>query len=62
MIDFAHTTFRKLGSANETVHHGPDGGFLTGLDSLKRLLCEILQESEKKNFFLMETASTFNLQ
>lgn len=53
MIDFAHTTFNKLGTANETVHHGPDCGFLTGLDSLKRLLCEILQESEKK-FYLTE--------
>ncbi|KAK6631077.1 hypothetical protein RUM43_014173 [Polyplax serrata] len=62
MIDFAHTSFHKLGSTNEALHHGPDCGFLTGLDSLKRLLCEILQESEKKNFYLMETGSTFNLQ
>lgn len=42
VIDFAHTTFgRKQGS---TVHHGPDSGFITGLDSLRRLLMEILSE------------------
>lgn len=40
MIDFAHTTF----SGCTPVHHGPDCGFLTGLDSLKRLLTEILSE------------------
>ncbi|XP_066997518.2 uncharacterized protein Ip6k isoform X2 [Anabrus simplex] len=48
IIDFAHTTFStKTGpgsSGNVTVHHGPDCGFLTGLDSLKRLLLEILSE------------------
>jgi hypothetical protein len=48
MIDFANVTFsnRAGGSAasNVTVHHGPDCGFLTGLDSLKRLLTEILSE------------------
>lgn len=48
MIDFAHTTFAaKSGSSNAaplTVHHGPDGGFLTGVDSLKRLLLQILSE------------------
>jgi len=48
MIDFAHVTFssRANGSnaGNTTVHHGPDCGFLTGLDSLKRLLTEILSE------------------
>ncbi|XP_049777253.1 inositol hexakisphosphate kinase 2-like isoform X1 [Schistocerca cancellata] len=42
VIDFAHTTFgRRQGS---TVHQGPDCGFLTGLDSLRRLLLEILAE------------------
>lgn len=55
MIDFAHTTFvRKSGgnafaaipNASATIqHHGPDGGFLTGLDSLKRLLSDILAEN-----------------
>lgn len=47
VIDFAHTTFvNKNGStsANTTVHHGPDCGFLTGVDSLRRLLQEILDE------------------
>jgi hypothetical protein len=48
MIDFANVTFssRAGGSnaSNTTVHHGPDNGFLTGLDSLKRLLTEILSE------------------
>lgn len=48
MIDFAHTTFSQNGSmpigSNCTVHQGPDGGFLMGLDSLKRLLMEILTE------------------
>ncbi|XP_015598239.1 uncharacterized protein LOC107269181 isoform X2 [Cephus cinctus] len=49
MIDFAHTTFSRTGSAvpsnsNSTIHQGPDCGFLTGLDSLKRLLLEILNE------------------
>lgn len=52
MIDFAHTTFGHNITpnpllpchSNSTVHQGPDCGFLTGLDSLKRLLLEILAE------------------
>ncbi|XP_063237998.1 inositol hexakisphosphate kinase 1-like [Bacillus rossius redtenbacheri] len=44
IIDFAHTTFGNKSNANSAVHHGPDCGFLTGLDSLKRLLVEILAE------------------
>lgn len=49
MIDFAHTTFSHNGpsvasNSNSTVHQGPDCGFLTGLDSLKRVLLEILTE------------------
>ncbi|KAJ9588233.1 hypothetical protein L9F63_018397, partial [Diploptera punctata] len=48
MIDFANVTFSNKASgssaSNTTVHHGPDCGFLTGLDSLKRLLTEILAE------------------
>ncbi|XP_057322830.1 inositol hexakisphosphate kinase 2 [Microplitis mediator] len=51
MIDFAHTTFEhKIASSsvachsNSTVHQGPDCGFLTGLDSLRRLLLEIVAE------------------
>lgn len=58
IIDFAHTAFAKRnsngggvmmpptpqGKADSTpaVHKGPDCGFLTGVDSLKRLLQEIL--------------------
>ena len=48
LIDFAHTSFLMKGdvpTSSTTIHHGPDGGFLTGLDSLKRLLQEILDES-----------------
>lgn len=51
MIDFAHTTFEiknggtsMCASTNVKVHHGPDSGFLRGLDSLKRILAEICQE------------------
>ncbi|XP_019866621.1 inositol hexakisphosphate kinase 1 isoform X2 [Aethina tumida] len=48
MIDFAHTSFATKNDASSTstatVHQGPDGGFLTGLDSLKRLLSQILAE------------------
>lgn len=50
LIDFAHTAFvPRNGSAlfptpPTTIHHGPDNGFLTGLDSLNRLLTEILNE------------------
>lgn len=48
MIDFANTTFAEKSSASSssssTVHYGPDGGFLTGLDSLKRLLLQIVSE------------------
>lgn len=47
MIDFAHTSFvtkNENSSTAATVHQGPDGGFLTGLDSLKRLLLEIMDE------------------
>lgn len=51
MIDFAHTTLAasssgsgSAASSTGTVHHGPDCGFLTGLDSLRRILMEILCE------------------
>ncbi|XP_054288889.1 inositol hexakisphosphate kinase 1 isoform X2 [Macrosteles quadrilineatus] len=43
MIDFAHTSFNKR-RGSTPIHQGPDCGFLTGLDSLKRLLTEILSE------------------
>lgn len=49
IIDFAHTTFASTepstNSSGKKVHHGPDGGFLTGIESLKRILSEILAES-----------------
>lgn len=50
MIDFAHTSFVSdstgggTSSSSGAVHQGPDGGFLTGLDSLKRLLSQILSD------------------
>ncbi|XP_017756938.1 PREDICTED: inositol hexakisphosphate kinase 2 isoform X1 [Eufriesea mexicana] len=50
IIDFAHTTFVHGSSIScnsahtSMVHQGPDYGFLTGLDSLRRLLLEILTE------------------
>jgi Inositol polyphosphate kinase len=57
IIDFAHTTFTNLKSASDNmpsprisskkVHHGPDGGFLTGIESLKRILTEIINESSQ---------------
>ncbi|XP_057667072.1 uncharacterized protein LOC130900459 isoform X1 [Diorhabda carinulata] len=44
IIDFAHTSFtRNSDVVAKTVHEGPDGGFLTGLDSLQRLLSQILE-------------------
>lgn len=58
MIDFAHTTFvRKnvnattsslTANTSSTVHHqGPDNGFLRGIESLKRLLNEILSDESE---------------
>jgi len=50
IIDFAHTTFtlknpaEMMSPANNKVHHGPDGGFLTGINTLKRILSEIIVE------------------
>lgn len=50
IIDFAHTSFVTKHSFSNfkgnKVHEGPDGGFLTGLDSLSRLLSEILAEKQ----------------
>ncbi|KAG5676042.1 hypothetical protein PVAND_005897 [Polypedilum vanderplanki] len=52
IIDFAHTTFTTKEPSpfvdeNEVkkIHHGPDGGFLTGIASLKRILSEIVVEA-----------------
>ncbi|XP_018565594.1 uncharacterized protein LOC108906729 isoform X2 [Anoplophora glabripennis] len=47
LIDFAHTSFlRKTDTDAKSVHEGPDGGFLTGLDSLKRLLSQIITNED----------------
>lgn len=55
MIDFAHTTFvRKKGEIQLSTptgtvqHQGPDNGFLRGIESLKRLLNEILDDNDGK--------------
>lgn len=53
IIDFAHTTFTSKTPTDlspnmgcKKVHHdGPDGGFLTGIVSLKRILSEFIAES-----------------
>lgn len=42
IIDFAHTSFKAKHSFSSQPHEGPDAGFLTGLDSLNRLLSQIL--------------------
>ncbi|XP_072382052.1 inositol hexakisphosphate kinase 3 isoform X1 [Diabrotica undecimpunctata] len=42
IIDFAHTSFARSNVVTKNVHQGPDGGFLTGLDSLQRLLTQIM--------------------
>ncbi len=41
MIDFAHTTFSGYLGLDETVHWGPDNGYLLGLDSLTGILNEL---------------------
>lgn len=52
IIDFAHTTFTTKepspfedAEKKKVPHHGPDGGFLTGITSLKNILSEILVEA-----------------
>ncbi|KAL1491886.1 hypothetical protein ABEB36_012412 [Hypothenemus hampei] len=50
IIDFAHTSFKTKydfsGVKSNKIHEGPDGGFLTGLDSLSRILSQILSENQ----------------
>ena len=47
MIDFAHTTFSGyLGLEHETVHWGPDNGYLLGLNSLTSILSELASSSQ----------------
>jgi hypothetical protein len=52
IIDFAHTTFTMKepspfedAEKKKVPHHGPDGGFLTGIASLKQILSDILIET-----------------
>lgn len=50
IIDFAHTTLGTPTPAHDAspakkLHQGPDNGFLTGIESLKRILSEIMAES-----------------
>lgn len=53
IIDFAHTTFASKNpeetspdnTGDKKVHHGPDAGFILGIESLKRILSEIIVES-----------------
>lgn len=52
IIDFAHTTFTMKepspfedAEKKKVPHHGPDGGFLTGITSLKQILSDILIET-----------------
>lgn len=52
IIDFAHTTFTMKepspfedAETKKVPHHGPDGGFLTGIASLKRILSEIIMDA-----------------
>ncbi|XP_022701529.1 inositol hexakisphosphate kinase 2-like [Varroa jacobsoni] len=40
LIDFAHTTYEGY-EGDTTVHHGPDAGYLLGLDNLIRMLTEL---------------------
>ncbi|KAL4646344.1 inositol hexakisphosphate kinase 1-like, partial [Arapaima gigas] len=46
MIDFAHTTFKGFRD-DPTVYHGPDKGFVFGLESLIRVLEGIQEENER---------------
>ncbi|CRK93330.1 CLUMA_CG006871, isoform A [Clunio marinus] len=52
IIDFAHAAFKSKNSMkllpkieSEKIHHGPDGGFLTGIKSLKNILSKIIEEA-----------------
>ncbi|XP_064422184.1 inositol hexakisphosphate kinase 1 isoform X2 [Latimeria chalumnae] len=45
MIDFAHSTFKGFRD-DETVHDGPDRGYIFGLESLINILEEIQDENQ----------------
>jgi len=46
MIDFAHTTFSGYLGLDETVHWGPDNGYLLGLNSLTNILSELASSQQ----------------
>ncbi|KAG5898275.1 hypothetical protein JTB14_008619 [Gonioctena quinquepunctata] len=48
MIDFAHTSFARQSDSTKIAHQGPDGGFLTGLDSLQRLLSQLISAEDQR--------------
>ena len=43
MIDFANTSFPSMDS-DQSMHEGPDRGFLMGLDNLYEILESLLEE------------------
>lgn len=45
MIDFAHSTFKGFRD-DQTVHDGPDRGYVLGLESLINILQEIRDENQ----------------
>ncbi|XP_043934448.1 inositol hexakisphosphate kinase 1 [Protopterus annectens] len=45
MIDFAHSTFKGFRD-DKTIHHGPDKGYVFGLDSLIDILQQIRDENQ----------------
>ncbi|RWS05619.1 Inositol hexakisphosphate kinase 1-like protein [Dinothrombium tinctorium] len=48
IIDFAHTIFSSSYSSSSTTEvHGPDQGFLLGIDSLIKLLIEVAEQSRR---------------
>ncbi|XP_028823034.1 inositol hexakisphosphate kinase 1 isoform X2 [Denticeps clupeoides] len=45
MIDFAHSTFKGFRD-DQTVHDGPDRGYVLGLESLIKILESIMEENQ----------------
>ncbi|KAL4646347.1 inositol hexakisphosphate kinase 1-like [Arapaima gigas] len=48
MIDFAHSTFKGF-RGDQTVHDGPDSGYVFGLENLIKILEGIQEENQKSN-------------
>jgi inositol-hexakisphosphate kinase len=44
IIDFAHSTHQGL--KDEIVHDGPDSGFIQGLNSLLKILANLIQQQK----------------